>query len=151
MLYEEKILLLANLNNMVGTLKIGFQFMYIVVAGIVGLASIILCATYLFNLFFYHYNIIPSEMYISTRIICVFSGSLVRGFIPSVLNWEGGLIVSYPRYIIMDRIFIWPGSCRLRVSFIRVVSPVNVVCLGTFEYGSVFWRRIGWKNPMFVY
>lgn len=86
MLYEEKILPLANLNNMMGTLKIGFQFMYIVVVGIVGLASIILCATYLFNLFFLSLYIIPSEMYISTHIIRVFSGSLVRGFILSLLN-----------------------------------------------------------------
>jgi len=60
------------------------------------------------------------------RVTYVYRGLRVRGFIPSVLDWEEGLIVSYPLYIITDRMFTRPGSYRLWVSVIRVVSPVNV-------------------------
>jgi len=55
-------------------------------------------------------------------VVCRVSEDLFRQF------WikRGGLIVSYPRYIIEDRMFNRPGSYRLWVSVIRVVSSVNV-------------------------
>jgi len=81
-------------------------------------------ATYLLNFFFLSLcDIIPSKILCT----CYDRGSRVRGFVPSVLDREEGLIVSYPHYIIADRMFNRPGSYGLwGVSVIRVVSPVNV-------------------------
>lgn len=76
------------------------------------------------------------------------AGTRVRGFIPSVLDWEEGLIVSYPRYIITDRMLNRPGSYRLWVSVIRVVCPVNVGRLDTFEYEFMLGRTKGWKKKL---
>jgi len=133
---------LANLN-MMATLKIGFRFMYIVYRWINGRYII---RDILVELFF-NTTILFVARRIYLHVLRVYHGSRVRGFIPSVLDWEEGLIVSYPRYIITDRMFNRPDSYRLWVSVIRVVCPVNVVHrLGTFEYEFMFRRRRGWKK-----
>lgn len=139
--YMEKKMFFANLNTMT-TLKIGFSCTHIVYISWINVRYIILDINLLnfFLLSLQYYS--QQDVYISTRVTCILWVTCQRIYSVS-FGLRGRIDRVIPALYITDRMFNRPGSYRLWVSVIRVVCPVNVGRLGTFEYEFMFRRRRG--------